>query len=447
MMDRAFKALKVTDSVYWVGALDWSIRDFHGYATNKGTTYNAFLVMGDEVALIDTVKAPFKDEMLSRIASVIDPERIDYIISNHAELDHAGCLKATARTVKPKKILASKRGIETLMAHHHEDLGVEAVKPGETLSLGNLTLSFIETPMLHWPESMFTFLEEEKVLFSQDAFGMHLATTELFVDQVDKGVIEYEAAKYYANILLPFSGQVKKLMEKVGEMDLGVRVIAPDHGPLWRNHVSGILDYYYKWSQLAFRNKAVVVYDTMWQSTAKMARALSEGLVAGGTQVRILPIRETHRSDIATELLDAGGLFRGFADPQQQYVPHRGGRPHLPPGAQTRGANRRGLRQLRLERRGGQASHRGAFQDEDGAARRRHQREVRPEPGGARPVLRAGSGGREAARRKMGRVVGADLRGVTAFSLMAGRRSREARRRTVRFDRSLTLEGAEIWMM
>ena len=310
-MSEAFKATKVSDHVYWVGAVDWAIRNFHGYATSRGTTYNAYLVLADKIVLMDTVKAPFKDEMLSRVSSVIDPGKIDYIISNHSEMDHSGCLSEVMELVKPEKVFASENGVKALSDHFHEQREIVAVKDGENLSLGNLTVSFMETRMLHWPDSMFSYLVEEELLFSQDAFGMHLASTERFDNEIDDEILEYEAAKYYANILLPLSSFVIRLLEKVSKLGISIKIIAPDHGPMWRKDVNKITDLYSKWAAQERVRKAVITYDTMWQSTALMARAICEGLASGGVSASVMPLGSCHRSDIATEILDAGALLVG----------------------------------------------------------------------------------------------------------------------------------------
>ncbi|MBM3335080.1 flavodoxin domain-containing protein [Candidatus Sumerlaeota bacterium] len=310
-MAKPLSALKVTDHVYWVGAIDWALQDFHGYLTSRGTTYNAYLVMAEKITLIDTVKAPFKDEMLSRIASIADPSRISYIVSNHSEMDHSGCLPDVIRVVKPEKVFASVIGAKTLKEHFHTDDEITAVKDGETLSLGNMTLRFFETKMLHWPDSMFTYLPDESVLFSQDGFGMHLASSERFDDEVSDEILLYEAAKYYANILLPFSPIAAKTLHKFLQLNLSVDIIAPDHGPIWRKGVKRIIDLYLKWSARAASTKAVIVYDTMWQSTAKMAMAVAEGVTAGGAQAKVMPLSARHRSDIALEMLDASALVVG----------------------------------------------------------------------------------------------------------------------------------------
>jgi flavorubredoxin len=213
--------------------------------------------------------------------------------------------------VKPEKVFASVNGVKAIADHFHMDREIVAVKDGEALSLGNMNVTFVETKMLHWPDSMFTYLADEKLLFSSDAFGMHLASSERFADELDDSVLEHEAAKYYANILLPLSPLVTKLLEKVGGLGIEIDTIAPDHGPIWRQEINRPLERYAKWAAQKPTNKAVVVYDTMWESTAAMARAIGEGLTAGGTVTRLMPLRSCHRSDVATEMLDAGALLVG----------------------------------------------------------------------------------------------------------------------------------------
>lgn len=310
-MKETYKAIKVTDNVYWVGAIDWAIRDFHGYLTSRGTTYNAYLILADKITLIDTVKAPFKEEMLSRISTLIDPSEINYIISNHSEMDHSGCLPQVINEVKPDRVFASVTGAKTLQEHFHFDYKISAVKDGNSVSLGNMIVSFYETKMLHWPDSMITYLAEDALLFSQDGLGMHLASSERFADEIDEDILEYEGAKYFANILLPYSPLVLNLLEKVQKLGLTIKIIAPDHGPIWRKDLDKILGFYSKWASQKPSKKAVVVYDTMWQSTARMAQAISEGLAAGGAMVKVLPLKSAHRSDVLTELLDAGALIVG----------------------------------------------------------------------------------------------------------------------------------------
>jgi len=305
------KAVKITEDVYWVGAIDWDIRDFHGYLTSRGTTYNAYLVMGEKITLVDCVKKEFKDVLISRISSLIDPEKIDYIVSNHAEMDHSGCLPEMIKLCKPEKVFASKMGVKALNEHFHIDLGLTEVKNGEVLNIGNMNLNFIETRMLHWPDSMVTYLAERKILFSQDAFGMHLASNERFDNQLETGILEYEGAKYFANILLPYSMQVGKSIEGILALNLDIEIIAPDHGPVWTEKRDWIINLYNKWAKQEPTKKLLVVYDTMWKSTEKMARAISDGAVSNGVNCKVMPLTSVHRSDIATEILTAGGLAVG----------------------------------------------------------------------------------------------------------------------------------------
>ena len=321
-MNNTFKAVQVTEDVWWVGAIDWNIRDFHGYRTGRGSTYNAYLVLADKITLIDTVKAPFREEMMERIASVVDPGKIEYIVSNHSEMDHSGSLPQVIAAVNPKKVFASVVGAKTLAELFPNPGEITPVKDGETFSLGNRTLTFLETRMLHWPDSMFTYLNEEQLLFSQDAFGMHYASLERFADGCDPAVLAYEAATYYANILLPYSPQVLKLIEKVKSAKLSFKIIAPDHGPIWRKETDAIIGRYAEWAAQKPEGRAVVVYATMWHSTERMARAISEGLAAGGLRVKVMSMDEVHRSDVMYELLCAGAVAVGSPTLNNHMLPN-----------------------------------------------------------------------------------------------------------------------------
>ncbi|MEO0080177.1 MAG: FprA family A-type flavoprotein, partial [candidate division WOR-3 bacterium] len=280
-----------------------------GYTTNRGTTYNAYLILADKITLIDTVKSPFKDELLSRIASVINPVDIDYIISNHAEMDHSGALPAIIEAVKPEKVFASANGVKALREHFHFDYELVAVQDGDTLDIGNLTLKFLETRMLHWPDSMVTYLVEDELLFSQDGFGMHLAHSKRFADETELDLMLYEAKKYYANILLPYSGLVAKLLERI--KGLSIKTIAPDHGPIWRKEPETIVRWYRQWAEQQPGRKLVIAYDTMWHSTALMAQAIADGAMESGVDTKVMPLRASDRSAIMTEILDAGAVAIG----------------------------------------------------------------------------------------------------------------------------------------
>jgi flavorubredoxin len=320
-LNTVFKAIPISEHVYWVGAIDWTVRDFHGYSTPHGTSYNAYLIVADKITLIDTVKAQFRGEMLARIASVVDPKDISYIVSNHAEMDHSGCLVDMIELCHPEQVYASALGAKALAAHFQIGDHVHAVKDGETITLGDLTLNFMETRMLHWPDSMFSYLERDQLLFSQDAFGMHIASFERFADEISSEMLDYEAAKYFANILMPFSTRIAKVIDKLIKSDVPIKIMAPDHGPIWRNDPQSIVKKYAEWTEHKPSCKAVVVFDTMWQSTEKMARAICEGLSASGAKPVFLPMSVAHRSDVATEILDAGALIVGTPTLNEQIFP------------------------------------------------------------------------------------------------------------------------------
>lgn len=302
---------EIQKNIYWVGAVDWDIRDFHGYSTYKGTTYNAYLAMDEKIALFDTVKNNFKDDLIYHIRELTDPEKIDYIVVNHVEMDHSGCLPEMIDLIKPEKIFCSPMGKKALLDHFHRpDWPFEVVKTGDSISLGSKTIQFIETKMLHWPDSMFSYIPEDKLLISSDAFGQHLASTERYAEDFDSGKILDHAAKYYANILLLYSPQVQKLLASVTEQQLDIRMIAPDHGLIWRTPGT-IINAYDRWSRQVTEEKALIIYDSMWHSTEKMARAICGGLVKSGIKTQLLNLQTNHRSDIMTEVLDARALIFG----------------------------------------------------------------------------------------------------------------------------------------
>ncbi len=307
---KACRAVQISKNVYWVGAIDWDIRNFHGYSTDRGTTYNAYLIMAEKVTLVDAVKVNFRDELLARISSVIDPEKIDYIISNHAEMDHSGCLPDIIDIVKPEKVFASVKGVEALDLHY----GLKNITPVEDegeIDLGNMKITCLETRLLHWPDSMVSYLAEDKILFSQDGFGMHLASNERFDDELDDYVLYYEAAKYYANILLLYSHIAAKVIKRIEDSGMEIETLAPDHGPVWRTKIPWIIDLYKKWSSRDLKRKAIIVFDSMWDSTRMMARAIEDGLTEGGVHVKVLNATSTSRAEVVTELIDAAALIVG----------------------------------------------------------------------------------------------------------------------------------------
>jgi len=307
--------VKVAENVYWVGALDYDIRDFHGYRTSDGSTYNAYLIIDEKITLIDTVKGPFVPEMISRISKIVDPKKIDQVVSNHAEIDHAGGLPWTMSIIgKDKPVYTSKMGEKALKAQFKgSEFNLKTVNTGDTLSLGKLSLSFLETRMVHWPDSMFSFCPELGILFSQDAFGMHLATSRRFDDEVARNVWCYEALKYMANILTPYTTPIAKTLETVTSMGLvpKIKIICPDHGIIWRTNPGEIIELYAKWVKQEPSRKAVIVYDTMWKSTEKMAGYLADALSQENVLVKRMSMKYNHRSDVVTELYTAGAVLVG----------------------------------------------------------------------------------------------------------------------------------------
>ncbi len=297
--------------IYWVGAIDWNVRDFHGYSTPFGTTYNAYLILDEKSVLIDTVKAPFYLEMLGRISEIIDPSRIDIIVSNHVENDHSGALPQIVERIGNPTVVTSERGKKGLEKYYQKPFKFRTVKTGETLSLGHRTLTFLEAPMLHWPDSMFTYIKEDQLLLPNDAFGQHFASSMRFEDEVGDEVMRH-AAKYYANILWPLAPLILKKVDEVVKMGIPIDMIGPSHGLIWRKNPSRIIQAYVEWSQGKGNNrKIIVIYDTMWGSTEGMAKAVLKGLIEEGAEARLLHLRSNHRSDIIEEMLEAKGILLG----------------------------------------------------------------------------------------------------------------------------------------
>lgn len=301
--------------VYWVGAVDWNIRGFHGYSLPEGTTYNAYLVVDEKVALIDTVKPAFFDEMLYRIKEVLDPKDIDFVIANHMEMDHSGSLpQILSLAPKAKLITSEKFGEESFKLTFHPPQLPTPVKEGSEISLGKRKLRFFPIPMLHWPDSMATYLVEEGILFPNDAFGQHIATSQRFDDEVNLELVMREAAAYYATILMPYSSLIPKALEKLGS--LNIKIIAPSHGIIWRSYIPRIINAYSSWSRGETKTKVVVIYDTMWGSTEKMAQALVEGITGEGVEARMINLSASDRTiqdltEAIYQILDARAILIG----------------------------------------------------------------------------------------------------------------------------------------
>ncbi len=297
----SLQAHQIKPKVYWVGGIDWDIRNFHGYTTNRGTTYNAYLIIDKKIVLVDTVKHYLFDEKLALIHTVIDPAKIDYIISNHVEMDHSGSLPKLADVAPNATIITSTRGEKGLQRHYKKNWKFEVMQSGDTLNIGKRTLHFVHFPMVHWPDSMVTYSPSDKLLLPNDAFGQHIASPERFDDELGWAIVREEAAKYYANIVLPYGGQVQKALAALTNLDIDM--IAPSHGIIWRSHITDIIEEYTQWASHETKQRAVIVYDSMWGSTERIAHALQGGMEAEGIPVTMRNLKTTHISDVITDVL------------------------------------------------------------------------------------------------------------------------------------------------
>jgi len=314
-------AQEILKDVFYVGYVDWEIRNFHGYSTNRGSSYNAYLVQsGDTYILIDAIKRPYFEHYLEKIKSVCDLKDIKYFIVNHVEPDHSGSFPLIEKDLPNAEIIASTKGVEILEQHYHQEVEagrfkqIRAVKEGDTLDVGNgKVFTFVPIPMIHWPDSMVSFMTDENgknVLFSNDAFGQHLATSKIWDDENDLSVIMQEAEKYYANILLHLSNLIAKTIPKVAP--LPIEIICPSHGVCWRKHIPEILEKYTKWSSGEIEeNSVLIVYDTMWNSTEKIAKALYKEISSRGIPVKRFRLTYADYSDVITEAMKAKAILIG----------------------------------------------------------------------------------------------------------------------------------------
>ena len=306
------RAVKVTENIWWVGAIDWNLRDFHGFETPEGTTYNCYLVMGETgIALIDTTKAPYVPELLARIASVVPLEKITHIVVNHVEPDHNGGLPEVMAAMPQARVIASPGGVKGV-AEYHNGLAIEAVKAEDVVDLGGRTLRFLPMSMVHWPDSMFTYCPEERVLMPNDAFGQHVSSDERFAADYGMDTALHELGVYYANILLPLGVPVGKAIDKVLETGWALDVVAPSHGLIWRGEEIGrVVESYRRWIAGEKRDKAVIAYSTMWGSTDALARRIADALGAAGIEVGVYDLAATPIAHVTAELLEAKALLLG----------------------------------------------------------------------------------------------------------------------------------------
>ncbi|MDD4980188.1 MAG: flavodoxin domain-containing protein [Candidatus Omnitrophica bacterium] len=319
--------IKILPDIYSVGVIDWAVRNFHGhtYTTKRGTTYNAYLMLDDKVALVDTVLGSFSGELIENIRELVPLEKIDYIIANHVETDHSGALPAIMKLCPKAKIFGTQKCKEGLYRHYYGNWDFQAVKSGDKIKLGKRTLAFIEAPMIHWPDSMFTYCPEEEMLLPNDAFGQHYATSQRFDDEVDTCALMEEAAKYYANILWPLSSVILKKIEEVQKLNIPIKMIAPSHGIIWRKDPLKIINAYLSWARNETKPKAVVIYETMWGATEKMARRIADGITAAGVSVKVFDVTSSDRTEIIKEMLDAKGFIFGSSTHDNDILPNMAG--------------------------------------------------------------------------------------------------------------------------
>ena len=311
------------EKIDWVGYVDWSVRDFHSYVTSRGSTYNAYLVRDERTALIDAVKGQFVDYLLGNVSALTELSGVEYVVCNHAEPDHAGGLPRVMAAMPQATLVCSRKCGEILGAYYDTSAWrMRTVATGDTISLGRRSLQFVETPMVHWPESMFTYVPEEKLLFSMDAFGQHYASAHRFDDEVNLCEVMEEAKKYYATIVMLYGRQISKVLEAASGLE--IEMIAPSHGVIWRSHLGEIMSAYRDWVVCRAKPKVVVIYDSMWESTKRMAEAITEGASVAGVEAKLMFVRGVGLTEIATEVLDAAAVAFGSATLNMGMMPMMG---------------------------------------------------------------------------------------------------------------------------
>jgi anaerobic nitric oxide reductase flavorubredoxin len=306
----------IKNNVHWVGKVDWELRTFHGHelSTHKGSSYNSYLIQEEKNVLIDTVWMPYAEEFVNNLASEIDLDKIDYIVANHGEVDHSGALPALMKRIPNTPIYCSANAVKSLKGQYHQDWNFQVVKTGDKLPVGNgKELIFVEMPMLHWPDSMAAYLTQDNILFSNDAFGQHYATEHLFNDLVDPCELYYEAIKYYANILTPFSPNLQKKLAEINSFNLAIDIIATSHGVIWRDNPLQIVEKYAEWANQYQENQITIVYDTMWNGTKKLAEKIAEGvgLADPAVTVKLYNIAISDPNDVVTEVFKSKMVILG----------------------------------------------------------------------------------------------------------------------------------------
>jgi len=307
---------KIKNNVFWVGKVDWELRKFHGdeLSTHKGSTYNSYLIQEKKTVLIDTVWIPFSEEFVENLAKEIELSEIDYIVVNHGEVDHSGALPALMKYIPDTPIYCTENAVKSLRGQYHQDWNFNVVKTGDKLDIGNgKELIFVEMTMLHWPDSMATYLTEDNILFSNDAFGQHYAIEELYNDLVDQCDLFNESIKYYANILTPFSAILRKKLDEIISLNLPIDMIATSHGVIWRDNPMQIVEKYSEWANDYQENQITIIYDTMWNGTKKLAEKIAEGinLADPDVVVKIGSLAKSDYNDLITEVFKSKTVVIG----------------------------------------------------------------------------------------------------------------------------------------
>jgi len=306
---------KISDTVSWVGKIDWELSKFHGdeYSTHKGSSYNSYLIRDEKTVLIDTVWEPFSKEFVANLKKEIDLNEIDYIVMNHSEVDHAGALLELMKEIPDTPIYCTKNGVKIIKGLHHKEWNFIEVKTGDTLDIGKNKLVFVEARMLHWPDTMMTYMSGENILFSNDAFGQHYASELMYNDKVDNDELYVEAIKYYANILTPFSKFVTSKINEVVALNIPINIICPSHGIIWRDNPLQIINKYVEWANGYQENQITIIYDTMWNGTRRMAEAIAEGIKSKDkdVKVKLYNCAKRDKNDIITEVFKAKMILVG----------------------------------------------------------------------------------------------------------------------------------------
>ena len=315
---------KINDKILWVGKTDWELKKFHGdeFTTVKGSSYNSYLIRDEKTVLIDTVWLPYDREFVKDLKKEIDLNKIDYIIIQHGEVDHSGALVELMKEIPNTPIYCTANAVKSIKGQYHQDWNFVPVKTGDKLNIGENTLTFIEAPMLHWPDTMFTYMDKEEILFSNDGFGQHLASEYLYADEVDQADLFNQALTYYANILAPFGMMVKNKINEILNMNFPIKMICPSHGLIWRKDPTQIVNKYLEWADSYKENQITIIYDTMWNSTRKMAEAIAKGIknVDKEVEVKLMNTSKDDKTDVLTEVFKSKTILVGSPTVNNGYL-------------------------------------------------------------------------------------------------------------------------------